>query len=274
MKKHKKQGTATLIFWSIILVLGLIMFFVNKNTIDSVLEKTQLFERIKNRDQHSPAEIVIEPPQQESIDPPLQTVDDSSIASYVPEKSAPSQDPSPTPLDTTKTENDEPRHSSDTEDSVQSSEEKTKNTAESETRRNVELYFLKQSDASIRLEQVSREVRKTAAPLSENIRHLLQGPTTAEQAAGIISLIPPQSKLLSAWVKDTVAYLNFNTAFRFNQYGKEGSTAQIRQIVYTAVQFPTVYAIQILIEGEKIDFLLGDGVYIGTPITQAMIAKE
>ncbi len=279
MKKHKKQRSSAWIFWSIILVLGLVMFFVNKNTIDSVLEKTQLFEKIKNRNNASPVEIIIEKPQDPAVESNApqpsneknQTTPPPSEAS----ETAPSQSneiaalpEEQANLNAISPEKDPPSDAPASDDTGPGSDESD------ESFRTISLYFLKQTGSTIQLERITRKVPQTPAPLSENIRYLLNGPTASEQQAGILSLIPSQSKLLSAWVKDKVAYLNFNTAFRFNQYGREGSDAQLRQIVHTAIQFPTVDSVQILIEGEVLDFLSGDGVHIGNPLTLATIAKE
>jgi spore germination protein GerM len=49
--------------------------------------------------------------------------------------------------------------------------------------------------------------------------------------------------------------------------GLEGLLAQLQQVVRTATQFSTVDAVQILIEGQNEEYLGGDGVYIGEPLT-------
>jgi germination protein M len=43
--------------------------------------------------------------------------------------------------------------------------------------------------------------------------------------------------------------------------------AQLQQVVLTATQFSTVDAVQILIDGRTVDYLGGDGVYVGRPLT-------
>jgi spore germination protein GerM len=100
------------------------------------------------------------------------------------------------------------------------------------------------------------------------IQSLLAGPTETEKKRGLISVIPPNSRLLSATVKDGIAYLNFNDAFQFNTYGVEGYTAQLKQIVWTATEFTTVQGIQILIEGKSPVYLGGEGIRIDKPLTR------
>jgi germination protein M len=74
--------------------------------------------------------------------------------------------------------------------------------------------------------------------------------------------------LISAYVRDGTAFLNFNEAFMYNKYGIEGYAGQLRQIVYSATAFSTVRDVQILIEGRVVDYLGGEGVYIGKPLSR------
>jgi spore germination protein GerM len=53
----------------------------------------------------------------------------------------------------------------------------------------------------------------------------------------------------------------------FNGYGAEGYVAQLRQIVWTATEFPNIHDVQILIEGRRIEFL-GESIRIGRPISR------
>jgi spore germination protein GerM len=54
----------------------------------------------------------------------------------------------------------------------------------------------------------------------------------------------------------------------YNHYGVEGYLAQLKQIVYTATTFPSVQDVQILVEGKQKDYLGGEGVYIGKPLSR------
>ena len=85
-----------------------------------------------------------------------------------------------------------------------------------------------------------------------------------------MSLIPEGTRLLGASVKNGTATLNFNEAFELNQtVGVEGYIAQLMQIVYTATEFSTVRSVQILIEGEKKDYLGSEGQWIGSPLARS-----
>lgn len=132
------------------------------------------------------------------------------------------------------------------------------------------LYFLKVDvNGSVSRYEVTRSILKNDSPLTTNINLLIEGPNPAEEVAGCQSLLPKNTKLLSATVKDRVAYLDFNEEFEFNTVGVEGLLAQLMQVVYTATEFSTVDSVQILINGQKQNYLGLEGVWVGSPLTRA-----
>lgn len=134
---------------------------------------------------------------------------------------------------------------------------------------NLKLCFMEiDSDGSVNRHEVTRKMKKSARPLADAVNALIAGPTAEEEKAGCRSLIPADSKLLGATVKDGVATLNFSGEFEFNQYGVEGTLGQLQQIVFTATAFPTVESVQFLVDGEKKDYLGSEGVWIGTPLNR------
>jgi spore germination protein GerM len=122
------------------------------------------------------------------------------------------------------------------------------------------------SEGPIVRKTVTRTVSKES-PMGDALNLLLQGPSSTEQKTGCRTLIPQGSRLLGASVKNGVATLNFSDEFQFNQFGSEGSLAQLMQVVYTATEFSTVKSVQILIEGQKRDYLT-EGVWIGSPLAR------
>jgi hypothetical protein len=132
------------------------------------------------------------------------------------------------------------------------------------------LYFIRvDDDGVITRHQVKRTVGASDSPMTDALDALMAGPNADELARGFISLIPSEAKLLSAQVLGSTAYLNFNEPFMYNRYGIEGYAGQLKQIVYTATEYSTVKDVQILIEGQKRDYLGGDGVFIGKPLSRA-----
>jgi spore germination protein GerM len=124
-------------------------------------------------------------------------------------------------------------------------------------------------DGVIVRQEVKRQISVSDSPLLDSLDALLKGPNEDELRHKLISLVPAGTKLLSAQVKGSTAVLNFNEAFMYNHYGIEGYAGQLKQIVFTATSFPNVQDVQILIEGEKHDYLGGEGVYIGRPLSRS-----
>ncbi len=125
------------------------------------------------------------------------------------------------------------------------------------------------SDGVISRREISRKVVKTPSPLTNNIKLLLQGPNSDEENNGCTTLIPEETRLISASIKDGIAYLNFNKNFEFNRFGVEGYQTQLMQVVYTATEFSTVSSVQFLVEGEQKQYLGSEGIWIGTPLSRA-----
>lgn len=132
------------------------------------------------------------------------------------------------------------------------------------------LYLVRvDEDGAISRYEVKRTVAASDSPMTDALEALMMGPNTDELNRGFISLIPSEARLISAQVRGSTAYLNFSEAFMYNRYGIEGYAGQLKQIVYTATGFSTVKDVQILIDGQKRDYLGGDGVYIGKPLSRA-----
>lgn len=131
------------------------------------------------------------------------------------------------------------------------------------------LFFVKiEEDGTISRHEVKRAVPASDAPLSDALNALFSGPSEAEIRSGLVSLIPRGTRLLGATVRGSTATINVSDAFMYNRYAVEGFSAQLRQIVYTATSFASIQDVQFLIEGKQKDYLGGEGVYIGKPLSR------
>lgn len=131
------------------------------------------------------------------------------------------------------------------------------------------LYWIRiDTDGKLSRQTVIRLLPQSDAPMSDALITLFATPSADELKQGLRTLIPPETKLRSAWVKDGIAFINVSEEFQFNQYGIEGALAQLSQVVFTATEFSTVKAVQILIEGQKKDYLGVEGVWIGSPLSR------
>jgi germination protein M len=122
------------------------------------------------------------------------------------------------------------------------------------------------ADGAIELAPVSRSLAAGDSPLRDNLAALLAGPTPAEAAGGIVSLVPAGTAVRSVTVKGDTATIDFSEQFRFNALGIEGLRAQLRQVVWAATEFPTVSRVQVLIEGKRVDYLGPEGAAVGSPL--------
>ena len=122
-------------------------------------------------------------------------------------------------------------------------------------------------DGVISRAKVSRNIAVSDSPMLDSLNSLLAGPNAEEKNKGMINLIPANTKIRSATVRGNTAYISFSEDFQYNTYGVEGYAAQLRQVVWTATEFPNVNDVQVLIEGRRIDFL-GEGIWIGGPVSR------
>ncbi|MDR3303689.1 MAG: GerMN domain-containing protein [Treponema sp.] len=136
---------------------------------------------------------------------------------------------------------------------------------------NRSLYFIQvDREGSIMRTRITRQIASAGSPLQETLRALIQGPTSEENSRGLRSLIPEGTKLLSVTIRGETAFINLSEDFRFNHYGLEGYAAQVHQLVWTATEFPTVKDAQLLIEGQRVDWLV-EGLWIGSPLKRASL---
>jgi germination protein M len=268
----KRRISVGVLFWIAFILLVLVIFLANRSNIEDVLNTTGLVDVVRDRfrsddtdtpeeqtappadavdTQGDPAEVVFDDPDGESgtsLDQPSETVLPPAIQTLV-----------ETPVSTIK-------------DVMETAAEPIIQRAPSPdpakpNRLMADLYFIRVTgEERIRPQVVTRPVYYDSSPLTETINALIAGPRGDELEEGLLNLIPSGTTLLSAHVQNGVAYLNFNQAFRFNQMGAEGTLAQLQQIIYSSTEFPTVDRVQILIEGETLEYLNGEGIYVGEPL--------
>lgn len=130
------------------------------------------------------------------------------------------------------------------------------------------IYFTQiDKDGHVSHSRVTRKIKVSDSPMTDALSVLLAGPSSAEINRGLLNLIPENTRILSAVVRGSTAYINFSEDFLFNTFGVEGYAAQLRQIVWTVTEFSNVRDVQILVEGRRLDYL-GEGIWIGSPISR------
>ena len=260
-RKHKSASLGCL-FWIAFILLVLVLFFFNRKNISMVLEKTGAMHLITGKetpgeDAPLPAGQKIPPiataADDESTEPQADSIEEPATKEPAAEKPAESASEKPAPVA-------KPAEKPAAKPAAEKPAVQT---------RTATLFFVTiDSDGRVLRKEVTRDVPRTDSPLSETLSALFSGPNGAESSKNLRSLIPNGTRLLSASVKDGVATLNLSEEFQFNQFGIEGYLGQLAQIVFTATAFPTVSSVQILIEGQRREYLGAEGVWIGTPLSR------
>jgi spore germination protein GerM len=295
--RSKGKGRLGFLFWIAFILFVGVIYLANREDITSVLESTRFVEIVSTKIKGDDPTVVVERRQEpvpsseeESGDGSL---DDAPVASEEegaptdqpeaeagagteagaeagagteePEEGSDADDESDGALGTEATEEDPPEV--ETVTAVEQVPEREEPGPTLRRTRESKLYYIRVTeDGTIYPQAVTREVYYTDSPMTETLKALLSGPTIEELNMGLLNLIPEGTELRSAWVKNGIAYLNFNEQFRFNPMGVEGFMAQLQQIVFSVTEFSTIEEVQILIEGERVQYLGGEGIYIGEPL--------
>ena len=267
----KKNTSLGCFFWLAFILLIALLFFINKDNIARVFEKTNaisIFQK-KETQEEKQNEVDLEGIQNEieKIRAAEKDEENSSEGKAEAEPEKPAEQ-----VQKTVKKNSEPQKTTaedkpkdESKKDVAKLEQKNEKASE---KRSSKIYLVKiDSDGKLVRKPVMRQLEKTDSPLTDAINSLLQGPTTEEAKQGFRSFIPPDTKLLSIEVKNGVAEVNISEDFQFNRYGIEAYQAQLEQIVFTACEFSTVSSVQFLIKGKKKEYLGAEGIWIGSPLS-------
>ena len=244
--KRKRGASLGCLFWIALILLVLVVFLFNRKRIETVLEATGFIEVLTSSQ---------ETPKIESDSQP------EARKPTAPEEAL---------------EEQQPKEQEEAEETVtlkvvpqtneREAEESEAEALEERRLRRASLYFVFHDGERGELRRVVRPVYYADSPLTDTLKALLEGPSGAELNQNLISLVPGNSRINSVAVKDGVAYIDMTESFRFNSFGYEGAVLQLKQLIYTATEFPTVSMVQFLIEGRKQQFLNPEGLYIGKPL--------
>jgi spore germination protein GerM len=109
-------------------------------------------------------------------------------------------------------------------------------------------------------------VVKAPATLERALDTLQHGPTTEQAAAGLRTAIGSETQLQAGPITGNLATINLSN---FVQGGLQEQTAAVAQLVYTATAFPSIAAVQLRLNGQPLQILLGDGSLTARPLTRA-----
>jgi spore germination protein GerM len=255
-KKKKPSGEKKIpwgvLFWLTFVIVLLGLYLINREAINNSIQIVQrvVFNRNIPEEQTpqtpaGPGVIQVPSPTQGSTQPLVEPPTSELASSQPPDTLTEIQDDQPqTPQDTPQTGTVELRDRA--------------------------LHFIQiDSAGSVLLVRANRRLPASDSPLRDVMLALIAGPSAEESQRDLISVIPGGTRLLSVAIRGETAYINFNEEFQYNTYGAEGYKGQLRQVVFTATEFPTVRDVQILIEGNRVDFI-GENFWIGSPLSREM----
>ena len=265
--KKKKTTNTGVIFWLAFAVIIIICFLIAKGKIASVLKETNFFNEVVGTEPTLITELVNNHATENSSS--TNKSNDPVIQLQLPEEIV--QDESELIERSEVTQKTEKKTEKAKEQVKTETKKETPQKEPVETVQMMKLnlcYVMIDSDGSVIRKEVIKEFPKNSSPLTTAINNLLSGPSADEVEKGYMSLIPEGTKLLGARVANKTATLNFSESFSFNRYGVQGYLGQLMQIVYTATSFSTIDNVQFLIEGQKLEYLGGEGVWIGSPLSR------
>lgn len=269
-KRDDRGSNAGTVFWLAAIVIVLFIFALNWGKIQATLARTNFHEIVKTQ---TGTDTPAVPPAAPEAKPKAPATPSAPVAPapvpeaqpkpIAPSAAKPSQEPAP------KDSAQGAAAQGAAAQNARGANPKALVSVPTAKTRAASLYFVRiDDDGAIVRQEVKRLVSVSDSPLLDSLSALLQGPSEDELRKSLVSLVPKGTKLISAQVRGSTAYLNFNEAFMYNHYGIEGYAGQLKQVVYTSTAFPTVQDVQILIEGQKHDYLGGEGVYIGRPLSR------
>jgi germination protein M len=250
-----------ILFWLVFAIFIFGFFIFNREAIDNGIQIVKNAFSSRGASETSGQKA----PEVKGEEPPVTTP-----ARQPPATQQPASQPAIAPSDAEPAKPPDPQQTAQQETQSQTGQNPPSVQRPPETRERV-LYFI-QVDKSGYISRVkaNRRLPVSDSPMTDVILALIAGPNTEEKGKGLISLIPPATKLLSASIRGSTAYLSFNEEFQYNTYGVEGYAGQLRQIVFTVTEFSNIADVQILIEGRRIDYL-GEGVWVGSPVSRDML---
>ena len=125
-----------------------------------------------------------------------------------------------------------------------------------ETRESVTLYFGDQ-DAMYLVPETRKVVLGNQKLEEIVIAELIEGPSKSD----LFQTVPKEAKLISIEVVDGVAYVNFNQDFQAKHWG--GSTGEMMtlySITNSLAELPEIEQVQFLLEGKKVESILGHAI--------------
>lgn len=150
-----------------------------------------------------------------------------------------------------------------TKDPAQTPEPKSEKSSKND--REAEIYFLTENGQNAKLATTKKEFRSSSDKFRSTMEALFSGPNGFEKIAGVYSEIPPDTKLLG--IKEDAKSYTINISEDFTQGGGADSMKiRVKQLVTTATQAADGKDVYLEIEGERVEYIGGEGIMILQPL--------
>jgi spore germination protein GerM len=131
---------------------------------------------------------------------------------------------------------------------------------------NAVIYFVRAEPTMFTLVQASRSVTgdTTEARLREAISAMIAGPNASEAAQGLTSSFDPGTRVLSVTVQGARATINLSSELTQGG-GTALMTGRLNQLLYTATQPSSIHEVVVLVDGQPLQTLGGEGLIVPSP---------
>ncbi|MDR2481125.1 MAG: GerMN domain-containing protein [Spirochaetaceae bacterium] len=252
------QISKSILFWLAFFTVITLLFIINVPKITQTWEKVFGKQDQQSLNQTETTETVEAAPPAVSL-PPVERADFPSVSGLEPpltEQTAQEDLQSAPPVSEAVGENDTAAAQSAVDEAAQITALLPKENDAPQDFRERSIYLVRvDATGIVFLFDVKRKIPANKSPLVTTLNVLLNGPTAEEKRMGLTSLVPDGTRILGASIERNTATINFNESFMFNTYGAEGYIAQLKQIIWTATEFPNISEVQIQINGKKIEYL-------------------
>ena len=281
MAKKKKRSLGCL-FWIVLVLLVVVLFLFNRKAIEETLSATN-FQSILNRRANPATPEVTIAPSAEDGETQSENGSESHLADRMTEDTedairiqvngTESASQSTAQDGAAESDSGKPAARGST---VRDADAESSSAAERKPNvRKSRIFFVDvDSDGTISLKGIVRSVYYEDMPLKATIDALLEGLDPSEVSMGFLSMISPNTRLRSVSLRGQTAFVDFSEDFRFNPLGIAGLEAQVKQVVYSVTEFANIENVQILIEGNRVEFLASEGIYIGIPLSRESLRKS
>jgi spore germination protein GerM len=111
----------------------------------------------------------------------------------------------------------------------------------------------------------ARVLPKTDAVGAAAMKALLEGPTSEEKEAGVVSNIPEGTTFLGLTIDDGIATVDLSKEYESGG-GSLSMAMRLAEVVFTLTQFSTVQGVNFMLDGEPVEVFGGEGIILDHPV--------